>query len=67
MMPAHLVQFSHFFGDVRVAVPAHHFEVDGAKVEAVEHCQKYLNLLDKTVQEFLEAHAPADAGNAKLL
>jgi hypothetical protein len=55
-LPAHLTHFG-WFGENKVGLPVRYFEFEGTKVKAVEMCRRYVDLLDKLVQDFLKAHA----------
>jgi hypothetical protein len=43
-------------GENKVGLPVHHFDFDGTKVEVVEACRQYVELLDKMVGDFVKAH-----------
>jgi hypothetical protein len=45
-----------WFGDNAAGRAVRYFEFEGTKVEVVELCSKYLELLEKLVQGFLEVH-----------
>jgi len=52
---AHEIYFN-WSSDNESGLPVHYFKFEGTKVEAVDLCNKYLELLGKIVQDFLEAH-----------
>jgi hypothetical protein len=45
-----------WFGDNEVGAAVRYFEFNGTKVEAVELCRRYVELLEKLVREFSEMH-----------